>query len=648
MKKKYNIFLLSAVIYSVFTLPAKGQYVIKKADAQFEVFNYEKAVELYTEAYQKKKSKKATQRLAECYRLLRDFKQAESWYALLIQMEDVEPEAFKFYGDMLRNNSKYDEAKQQYIKYNRLVKRPTPEVTAQIAKWIVSCDSAVSWMNHPKRIEITNEPTLNTTTSEWAAVVYQNGLVFTSDRNVVAPKVKTKKPTLKFDKYEFPNPEVYGWTGNGYLKLLQRNQEGNIDLFPLKIAGEGFHVGSATFSADGNEVYFTLSRIPSKINRKKNGPSTVNIEIYSSRKNGDSWSEPKSFRYNNVLEWSVGDPFLSADGKQLYFISNMPGGKGGTDIYVCNRTADGNWGAALNLFMVNSIGNERTPFVDGEMMYFSSDAGINMGGLDIFKANSKTGLVVNMGYPINSPQDDFAFILTGKQKGYFSSNRDGGLGSDDIYSFDNMRVPYILLKDQLVNIEDQKPIPNAVITFKKAGGIPLKTQADAEGNYTVRLEEGADYEISIAKTGFRTAVVEVKANDHRDDIKLPHSLVPIVIDLPIKIENIYYDFNQSKIRKDAAVELDKLALLMRQNPTIWIELSSHTDSRGSDQLNMALSTARAEAAVKYLIARGIDKYRIKAVGYGETRLVNNCKNGVWCPIEEHKKNRRTEFTIVKQ
>jgi outer membrane protein OmpA-like peptidoglycan-associated protein len=626
-----------------------AQYVLKAADAQFELYNYEKAIELYTEAYQKKNSLKATERLADSYRMLRDFKQAASWYALLVQMEGVKPEAYKLYGDMLRAISKYSEAKVQYEKYERLAKSPSPELSAQVKKWIVSCDSAVRWMADPEQVEITNVNAINTAKSEWGGVVYGKGMVFTSDRDYDVVAERASKPFLKWNNQVLPNDKTYGWTGNGYLKLFQQDDSGGIFLFPIPVSGVAYHIGSATFSADEKEVYFTLSRIPDKLSRNGRQPSTVNIEIYSSRKQGDSWSKPEPFRYNNVLKWSVGDPFLSSDGKQLYFVSDMPGGKGGTDIYVCNRTADGKWSAALNLFMVNSIGNERTPWVDGNTMYFSSDAGISMGGLDIFKANAKTGLVTNMGYPFNSPQDDFAFRLTGKLTGYFSSNREGGKGSDDIYSFVAQEKQMILVQGKLLDKQTGGPLTNAVITLTKLGGTPVKLETDKNGAYNYKLEEGTTYDITVEKSDYITLVTQFKAiNVNTGKMAQSLALERVSVGEPIRIENIYYDFGKSTIREDAKPELEKLVLLMKQNPTFWVTLSSHTDSRGNDELNLRLSQARADAAVKYIVARGIHKNRIKAVGYGENKPVNECKNGVWCPIEKHKMNRRTEFTITKQ
>lgn len=646
------VLLLSALLFA--NLKISAQYVLKEADTQFELFNFDKAAQLYTEAYQKKKTLRATEGLAESYRLMRDFKQAASWYAILVETEGSKPEAVKWYAEMLRNNAKYSEAKEQYIKYGQLLKNATPEQLTQVTNWKNSCDSAVKWMRNPKTISITNEKQLNSAQSDWAPVIYSNGLLFTSDRtNAEAQKANTARPFLKFDGSKKPDKKTYGWTGNSYLRIYQQLPgKDSVSLFPLKTESD-YHVASTTFSADEKEMYFTLTRIPKNLEKVKGGASTVNIEIFSSQKNGDTWSEPQPFRYNNLQEWSVGDPFLTADGKMLFFVSNKPGGKGGTDIYFCTRSDDGKWGEAVNLIATNSVGNERSPVLHEGYLYFSTDHGIGMGGLDIHRAKILSGglaSIENMGYPINSAQDDFTFRPTGKLKGYFASNRDGGLGQDDIYSFIEQEKLKFLVQGKVFNRETNLPLPNAVVTLKKIDGTPVMVQTDDEGKFKFNLDENTDYDLLADKTNFRSdkASITTKRLTTSTPIEQLLYLTPIVINKPIRIENIYYDFDKSNIRKDAAIELDKLVAIMKENPTIWIELGSHTDSRGNDQYNQWLSQSRANSAVQYIIDRGIEKSRITAKGYGESVPVNQCTNGVKCSEADHQLNRRTEFKIVKQ
>ncbi|RYF25582.1 MAG: flagellar motor protein MotB [Flavobacteriales bacterium] len=654
MKRTITIlfFLVSILFFN--HIEAKAQYVLKEADLQFELFNYDKAVVLYTEAYQKKNTLRAAERLAEGYRLMRDFKQAESWYAIVVAMEGSQPLAVKWYAEMLKSNSKYAEAKAQYTKYKSLVKDITPAEANQLAILTKSCDSAIKWMNNPKNVAITNEKSLNSAQSDWGAVAYNNDVVFTSDRlHKTTTKVKGNRPFLKFDTGNLPDKKMYGWTGNDYLSIYSKTPgTDSVSVFPLKTASD-YHVGTTSFSADGNEVYFTITRVPKNIARVKKSPSTLKIEIYSSKKQGEVWSEPVPFRYNNVQEWSVGDPFLTADGNTLFFVSDKPGGKGGTDIYFSKRVAGGEWGEAVALSGANTFGNERTPVKVGDDFYFSTDGDVSMGGLDIYKgkiANDVVSAVENMGYPVNSSQDDFALSLTGKLKGYFASNREGGLGSDDIYSFIERQQLAFRLEGKVFNKETNLPLANAVVSLKKIDGTPLQVNTDETGSFKFNLDENAVYDLLADKTNFRNATDKVATTglENSQVIKKDLYLTPIVINKAIRIENIYYDFDKSNIRPDAAKELDKLVTIMKENPTIWIELGSHTDSRGKDQYNQWLSQSRANSAVQYIIDRGIDKFRITAKGYGESVPVNECTNGVKCSEEAHQLNRRTEFKIVKQ
>ncbi|WP_233165768.1 OmpA family protein [Pedobacter sp. ASV12] len=636
-------------------LQTKAQYVLLKADEEFRLFHYSTAIGLYTEAYQKKPTTHAIERLAACYRLTKDYPQAESWYAMLVKEKGAKPEAFLYYGDALRNNSKYAEAKIQYQKYGEL-NRDLP--ATQKSMLVLSCDSALSWMKSPKSLVLNNKKNINSVSEDWGAVTYQGGIVFTSDRRnaLVQEEVKKNRPFLKFDEANIaPDKVTYGWTGNNYLRLYVQKGTDSATLFPFN-AGSEYHVGAATFTADGNEMYFTLTRIPELIEREKGVPKTVRVEIYSSKKDANGkWGAVQPFKYNNVNEYSVGDPFISKDGGALYFVSDMPGGKGLTDIYVCFRTEGGGWGKAINLEEINTEGSERSPFFDDDSnFYFSTDGRIGMGGLDVFKAAKRgNGLAEpkNMGYPLNSPQDDFAFFLTGKKEGLLSSDRVGGNGSDDIYSF--ILNPNLSFKLEGVALDKKTglPLPGVIVSLSKADGTIISAQTDDQGRYKFNLEENTEYFIKGTKTDFRNAETETISNvgiEKSAVFKKNIYLDPIELFKEIKLENIYYDFDKSNIRKDAAIELDKLVKIMKENPTIWIELGSHTDSRGNDKYNMKLSQARADAAVSYIISRGIDKVRIKAKGYGETRLLNQCANGVECTEEQHQLNRRTEFTIVKQ
>lgn len=636
------------------TLTVKAQYVLKEADTQFELFNYNKAIGLYQKAYHKKKTLHAAQRLAASYRLMDNYPEAEKWYAIAAALPESPVENTLYYAKALQSNAKYNEAKTAYQHYISL----KPEVsTAQQQIWLASCDSAQYWIKNPAPATLVNEKGLNSAGSDWGAVAYQQGIVFTSDRNFSGnTKGLKSKPFLKFDgPTKLPDPDNYGWTGNEYLHLYEKaGANDSLKAFAIN-AATNYHIGAVTFTADGNTAYFTLTRIPKKMSRQKGEPATINLEIYSSLKDASgAWGKPVPFKYNKVNEWSVGDPAISADGGQLYFVSTMPGGKGGTDIYSVTKKADGSWTDAINITAVNTDGNERNPFAaaDGNF-YFSSDGLIGMGGLDIYKAKQNpAGLdkPVNMGYPVNSPQDDFAFNKGLKDTGFMASNRPGGIGNDDIYSFTVKMSLYFNLEGTVYDRKTNQPVAGAVVTLSKQGGGNLTAVTTNQGTFKFNLDQAADYTLKGEKTNYSSDAVTVTTRNLSSSATLHQDLFleTIILDKPIRIARIYYDFDKSNIRPDAARELDKLVSTMKTNETIGVELSSYTDSRGRDEYNQWLSQKRANSAVQYIISRGIDKSRITGHGYGETQLLNHCENGVKCTEAMHQFNRRTEFKVISQ
>ncbi|RYF12908.1 MAG: flagellar motor protein MotB, partial [Flavobacteriales bacterium] len=623
--------------------------------------NYRNAIKLYKEAYKKEKSLHVTERLAESYSLTQDYVAAESWYALLIKMEGAEPVATLKYAEALRNNAKYNEAK---VQFNVYADKQSDVSSQQRSLWSLSCDSAMYWMKNPKSVTIANQKNLNSIQSEWGTALYNHMVVFASDRsNLTANDQKTDRPFLRFAGWEAPSRTSYNWTGNGYLSLYSVNSKTEaIQKFPINV-GTDYHVGPASFTANGTEVYFTLTRIPKKLEYQNVGKekiSTINTELYYSKMENDgTWSVPVPFKYNDVNKHSVGDPFITKDGKRLYFVSNMSGGFGGTDIYAVDKTNNDDWGIPINLKDINTPSNERTPSIaDSNVFYFATEGNIGMGGLDIFSAKisgNQISNIQNMGYPTNSPQDDFAFTATGKLTGFLSSNRIGGLGSDDIYSFLAKEIivekPVFALQGKVLNKETNQPIKAAVVQLTKVNGTTVNTISDETGNFKFNLAEQSAYNVSAEKMGYiKTTGSAASTIGLTQSTVLTRDLFldEIVIGKAIRIDNIFYDFDKFNIRPDAALELDKLVTTLKENPTIWIELGSHTDSRGNDVYNQKLSQNRATAAVNYIISKGIAKERITAKGYGETMLVNGCRNGVKCTEEEHQQNRRTEFKIVKQ
>ncbi|GAB3931226.1 OmpA family protein [Mucilaginibacter myungsuensis] len=691
MKKLLNTGLLIIGMLVLTVSAAHAQYALKLGDEQFNQFNYVKAIAYYQEAFQKKESVHAAERLADSYRLTKNYEQAELWYARVIGMTGSAPENVLKYAAVLRNNAKFAEAKDQYAKYATL-KKVSDE---QLQIWQASCDSAVVWMKNPNNnISIRNETKWNSDRSDWGAVAYNGGAVFSSDRNnenIKGAVTTKKKGLIRFDEVNGISKNTYGWTGNNYLRLYETNADSTTKLFPIT-PGTDYHIGSASFTEDGNEIFFTLTRIPKK--GVKTTDKTIHIEIYSSKRDATGkWGAPQPFRYNKIEEYSVGDPYITPDGQTLYFVSNKPGGKGGTDLYYCQREADGKWGSAVNIDALNTAGNERTPVLDKENnFFFSSDGAVGIGGLDIYKS-TKDGeafsMARNMGSPLNTPHDDFAYIKTSPTTGYFTSDRPGGKGSDDIYSFVEILMIKLRLEGIVSDKNTQIPVDQALVSLSKAGGSDIKMTTDATGKYSFDLSENSDYSLKSQKNGytqdslsFTTVNIKVSQTIKKDlsmgrdnspiaaanvvttgdGERLPNKvMVPemntvgglarfnnLTLNTPMRVGKIYYDFDKADIRPDAARELDKLVKIMNDYPNISIELGSYTDSRGVDIYNLDLSQRRANAAVAYIVAAGIDKARITAQGYGENGLVNKCANGVNCTPYQHQLNRRTEVKVVKK
>jgi outer membrane protein OmpA-like peptidoglycan-associated protein len=358
----------------------------------------------------------------------------------------------------------------------------------------------------------------------------------------------------------------------------------------------------------------------------------------------------------------VGHPALSPDGNILYFVSDMPGGLGETDLYFSPRQADGSWGTPVNLgAQVNTAGKELFPAMSPKgKLYFSSTGHAGMGGLDIFVAEGAESTwrnVRNLKFPLNSPQDDFGILMdsTG-EAGFVSSNRESADGTDDIYAFKFIRIPCQLAGQTVEKIQTKPgiftvvPVGKVLVRLYQEGDTTARiTYSDAAGNFTFPILDGLSYTIKATKTGYltRSAAITPNCQSTVDMVSMGMVLNRNTLNRPILIENIYYDLDKWDIRPDAAVELDKLVQTLKDNPAIKIELSSHTDSRQTHSYNQLLSQLRAESAVTYMVSKGIAPSRLEARGYGENRLLNRCGDNASCSEEEHQLNRRTEFKLLK-
>ncbi|MBB2149311.1 OmpA family protein [Pedobacter gandavensis] len=624
----------------------------QQADVFFNRYEYYPASRLYLPlAERKNPDLKVLEQLAACYRMMNEYDEAEKWYSKVVLNPKASPLSYYYYAEALQRNEKFDLAKSAYMKYAEFDGHPK-----ELALKIASCDSAALWIKTPRPVKIKNMESLNTKSADWGLTAYGNdGLAFTSERPL-ARETKGK--------------DLSKWNGNPWLKLFSATADGQLK-GELAIVTEAnrpakaeYHVGPVVFNSTGDIAYVTIAtRAPAAViplDKTKGADRlyTRRLELLIARENGDKW-DLKSFPYNDVKAYSLGHAAVAQDGKLIYFASDMPGGFGKSDIWFSQQQADGSWGKPVNCGAEINTGEEDTfPTIgpNGEL-FFASKGKIGMGGYDLYVSKgsgTQWSKSENLKYPLNSTSDDFYLFTKDGKFGYLSSNRQGGAGDDDIYSFSDEQPPMMILalSGSVFDKQSKARLGDVSVILTDGDGKQLNTKLTAQdGNFFFGLAKDQDYKVSFGKLGYAEELktISTKGLTKSDTLTMQAFLNKEKFE-PGKtyvLKNIYYDFDKSNIRPDAAKELDKLLAILKENPAITIELGSHTDSRGSDQYNQWLSQRRANAAAKYLTDRGIDHSRISAKGYGETMLLNQCGNGVKCSHAEHQLNRRTEFKIIK-
>lgn len=495
-----------------------------------------------------------------------------------------------------------------------------------------------------------------------------------SESDKVKRREELAKERKRLEKLRDKKRKIYGGTGkpylNMYLSSFQKDQpnEGNgivgsyVWTSPIMLPAPlntGEHSGPCCFTPDGNTMYFCFSEAFDEAS--VSGVSHVGIMI--SYKEQGAWSDPAQFPYNSRATYSVGHPCISSDGRTIYFSSDMPGTLGGHDIFKCELDASGEWGKPENLgSVINTPHEELFPTLDSEnTLYFSSDGHPGLGGQDLFRAIGKSGAwtsVENLRAPVNTSADDFSlvFLPNSKMEGLFSSNRLGGYGGDDIYSFKRLTSPIkitpvpqekYLLAITVVNRADSAPLANVRLTLSDEKSQKARSlSSDGVGKAYFTVTPNSTYSLSAEASGFLPAQAEDIATGKikpGESISILLPLDPLVKGSAFRVNNVYYDYGKAVLKKAAFKELNKVVKFMKMNPDVRIELSSHTDSRGGFLGNMSLSQQRAESCVAYLVEKGISRKRIVPKGYGPTKLlIKNAKTE-----KQHAKNRRTEIKILE-
>ncbi|MCB9223280.1 MAG: OmpA family protein [Crocinitomicaceae bacterium] len=628
MKKILNIGLI--VMIGLVLAGCGAEKYFKKGDEHYEYLRYKEAIESYEKGLKKNRDMAVVEKTANAYYFIGEYEKSKILFEECMANKTAADKLNFYYARVLMATGETQKAQGYLKKY--LSKHPADVVANMLYS---SCNSISVRYKDTTLYELSRIPTEDFTNA-FGAVEYQNGIVFSAEKEV------------------FRGSKQNPWTGNSYLDLyyMEKDENGNW-MSPELLKGDingRFHEGPATFSDGGEEVFFTRSNYFKK-KMEINNEEENNLKIFKASLIDGQWKELVELPFNSD-DYSCGHPSLTADGKTLYFVSDMPGGFGGTDIYRTNFE-NGEWSKPENLGeTINTPGNEMFPYIhkDGTL-YFSSNAHNSMGGLDVFltyEFSDRWMKPENLNYPLNSSKDDFSFVMSDDNyTGFVTSSRDD---KDELYQFKKKDPVFILFGRARIK-GTETPVEGVKVEItRESDNKIIQMISDKDGKFKYQLNPEESYLLYCTKFGCftRTDHISTKGKKYSENFYADFQVEEIVIDKPIILENIYYDFDKWDIREDAAKELDKLVRVLEDNPTIHIQMGSHTDARGTDEYNMVLSDKRAKAAVDYLIYKGIDPERLTWKGYGETEPLNECVNWVECEEDKHQQNRRTEFRVKKK
>ena len=632
---------------ALFTLLLLGscKSLFEKGNEQYLSGQYQYAISNFSQVLAKDSSNLSARRLlAESYRLSNRIEASLPHYQKLAQ-EDPTFETHFFLGQSLKANQKWEEAK---LAFEAAAAATSDDrLQARVKQELEALPKVKGITDYYANYQLVNYNELNTAAADYSPVISEDFLYFTSGR---------------------ASSRLYSATGTGYHQLFRARAQGlKVDAAGVEFLPEfenevGLNQAALAISPDGNTLVYARGNSTSS----KDFPETM---LFVSYFRGAGYTQPIWMPVNEEDTWWNSTPAFSSDGAELYFASNRPGGFGGIDLYKATKLANGDFGNAVNLGpTINTAGNELFPrYTKDGKFFFASDGHPGLGKLDLFVAEKNVDgiqVISNLGASFNSQADDFGIFFTEYPKaGFISSNRAGGKGDDDIYFFED-KTPKPKIVNVLLNVytkelkaDGQEVILPQTRVVLYAGD---KSQlggdlSNAQGRVRFSLSPESEYSIIASRSGYFSKSFPYTTKGKTPDpatliqevtnITLDTTIVldQLILEKSIVLDNIYYDLNKSDIRSDAGLELDKLVKILKDNPSIRIELSSHTDSRSSDDYNLNLSQRRAQSAVDYLVSQGIAADRLVAKGYGETQLlVPNAQTE-----EEHQTNRRTEFKVIE-
>ncbi|PKP27082.1 MAG: cell envelope biogenesis protein OmpA [Bacteroidetes bacterium HGW-Bacteroidetes-2] len=628
MKKLYTIVFLLVASTSLMFAQNKDT---KTADTHFDRFEYVKAAEAYQNLIKRGKADEYVYtRLADSYYLINDTKKAETFYKRVSTRPKVASETIYNYAQTLKANGKFEESNAMMQKFAQMSPKDT---------------RAIDFKNNPSYIpqilegkpkfSATLMSDLNSKFSDFGVRKAGNTIYFSSARNTTRKNYgRNQEPFLDIYEASYTNGKVT-----------------NIQTLKGEVNTK-YHEGTVAISPDGKRLYFDRNDFYNgKYKKDEEGINQLNI--YFAELVDGQWKDIKPVPFNNT-EYSVGHPALSPNGNTLYFVSDMPGSIGDSDIYKVSISPTGEFGTPVNLGKgINTEGKEVFPFIgDNGTLYFSSDGHLGLGGLDVFyaeKAGDGYGEVKNIGLPINSSSDDFSFSIDDStQEGFVSSSRGGSkeVSSDNVYRIKELCVSTIhsIVKDA----NNNNPLGGATVTLYDANQNKLTSKtAGADGKATFEVECDKNITVQAAIDGYESNATKVSTADKNVTAQLMlRPIEELIVEDKVVLNPILFDYDKHNIKPIAALELDKLVQLMKKSPTMVIKVQSHTDTQGTDTYNKQLSNRRAQATVQYVISKGIDGNRISGEGFGESNPAVNCGDN--CTEVQHQQNRRSEFIIINR
>ena len=638
---KRNIIIL--LLFSVgLTLAQEGK--IKRANDDFENYAFMDAIASYEDLVKEGYSdEEIFKKLGNANYVNAQYKKASEWYGKLIQLQNVtiKPDYLYRYAQSLKSLGKYAESDLWMQK----LKNEKPD--DQRAIKYAAQENYLDAIKRNSGRYILKNLVINSASSDFAPSFYRKQLVFSTARDT-----------------GITSRNIHAWNKDSFLNLyctdvLEDGELVQIKAFSKKLNTKT-HESSSVFTKDGKTIYFTRNNSRNgRFTRDSEGVSR--LKVFRAKYVEGEWKNITKLPFNSD-DYSVAHPALSEDEKTLYFSSDMPGTFGASDIFKVSINKDNGFGTPENLgHEVNTEARETFPFVNDNILYFSSDGHPGLGGLDVFatKLDNTSRQVINLGAPLNGTQDDFSYIVN-DGKGYFSSNREGGIGSDDIYSFvENSPLNFrciSALTGVVKNQETGKPLNTSRVILLSDENIVAEVETNDQGVFKLEIDcNKENYSIVANKEGYQSTNIDFEVERGKPiklELLLPNEK-PLVAQIGtnllkhLKLQSIYFDLDKSDIRKDAQLIMEKVTNYLKEFPETKISIESHTDAKASTTYNQRLSARRAKATRDYLIGLGISSSRLSYKGFGEENLVNDCKRWENCSVIENQKNRRSEIIVVE-